>query len=105
MTLGIVGGATRTHRSAQTAIKLLGLTSAQELAQVAAAVGLAQNLGAIRALATDGIQKGHMRLHARQLALAAGADKENARAVAGKWSKRAISGWSGPGKSCENRGK
>ena len=82
MALGIVGGATRSHRGAQTALKLLGLQSAQELAQVAAAVGLAQNLGAIRALATDGIQKGHMRLHARQLALAAGADEERARAVA-----------------------
>lgn len=82
LALGIVGGATRTHRGAQTALKLLGVQSAQELAQVAAAVGLAQNLGAIRALATDGIQKGHMRMHARQLALAAGADNENARAVA-----------------------
>lgn len=79
---GIVGGATRIHRGAQTSLKLLGVKSAQELAQVAAAVGLAQNLAAIRALATDGIQKGHMRLHARQLALAAGASDENARAVA-----------------------
>ncbi|MCY3866793.1 MAG: hydroxymethylglutaryl-CoA reductase, degradative [Chloroflexi bacterium] len=79
---GIVGGATRIHRGAQTSLKLLGVRSAQELAQVAAAVGLAQNLAAIRALATDGIQKGHMRLHARQLALAAGAAEENARAVA-----------------------
>lgn len=84
MAVGIVGGATRTHRGAQTAIKLLGVKSAQELAQVAAAVGLAQNLAAIRALATDGIQKGHMRMHARQLALAAGANEENARAVAGQ---------------------
>ena len=82
MALGIVGGATHTHRGAQTALKLLGVNSAQELAQVAAAVGLAQNLGAIRALATDGIQKGHMRMHARQLALAAGAGSDSARAVA-----------------------
>ncbi|MCY3915037.1 MAG: hydroxymethylglutaryl-CoA reductase, degradative [Chloroflexi bacterium] len=79
---GIIGGATRIHRGAQTSLKLLGVKSAQELAQVAAAVGLAQNLAAIRALATDGIQKGHMRLHARQLALAAGAAEENVRAVA-----------------------
>ncbi|MCY4064528.1 MAG: hydroxymethylglutaryl-CoA reductase, degradative [Chloroflexi bacterium] len=79
---GIVGGATRIHRGAQTNLKLLGVKSAQELALVAAAVGLAQNLAAIRALATDGIQKGHMRMHARQLALAAGAAEENARAVA-----------------------
>jgi len=82
LALGIVGGATRTHRGAQTALKLLGVQSARELAQVAAAVGLAQNLAAIRALATDGIQKGHMRMHARQLALAAGANNVNARAVA-----------------------
>ncbi len=82
MALGIVGGATRSHRGARTALKLLGLKSARELAKVAAAVGLAQNLGALRALATDGIQAGHMRLHARQLALAAGADEESARAIA-----------------------
>ncbi len=84
LAVGIVGGATRTHRGAQTSLKLLGVRTAQELAQVAAAVGLAQNLGAIRALATDGIQKGHMRLHARQVALAAGADEEHARAIAGQ---------------------
>ncbi len=84
LALGIVGGATRTHRGALTALKLLGVETARELAQVAAAVGLAQNLGALRALATDGIQRGHMRLHARQLALAAGAGEENARAVAGQ---------------------
>ena len=78
LALGIVGGATRTHRCAQTALKLLGVHSAQELAQVAAAVGLAQNLAAMRALATEGIQAGHMRMHARQLALAAGSDKTNA---------------------------
>ena len=74
MAVGIVGGATRVHRGAQTALKLLGVKSARELAEVAATVGLAQNLAAIRALATDGIQSGHMRMHARQLALAAGAD-------------------------------
>ena len=79
---GIVGGATRIHRGAQTSLKILGARTAQELAQVAAAVGLAQNFAAILALATDGIQKGHMRLHARQMALAAGADEKNARAVA-----------------------
>lgn len=84
MALGIVGGATRSHRGARIALKLLGVKSARELAKVAAAVGLAQNLGAIRALATDGIQKGHMRMHARQLALAAGADEDNARAVASR---------------------
>lgn len=82
MALGTVGGATRSHRGAQTALKLLGVKSARDLAQIAAAVGLAQNLGAIRALATDGIQQGHMRMHARQLALAAGAEADSARAVA-----------------------
>lgn len=81
---GIVGGATRSHPGAQTALKLLSVEKAQALAQVAAAVGLAQNLGALRALATDGIQKGHMRLHARQLALAAGADDQEARLIAGQ---------------------
>jgi hydroxymethylglutaryl-CoA reductase len=59
------------------ALKILGVESAQELAEVIAAVGLAQNVAALRALATDGIQSGHMRMHARQLALAAGASPEN----------------------------
>jgi hydroxymethylglutaryl-CoA reductase len=73
LAVGIVGGATKVHPTAQVALKILGVTSSSELAQVIAAVGLAQNLAAIRALATVGIQKGHMRLHARQVALAAGA--------------------------------
>ena len=73
LSLGTVGGATKVHRGAQIALKLLRLQSARELAEVAAAVGLAQNFAALRALASDGIQQGHMRLHARQLALAAGA--------------------------------
>lgn len=73
MALGLVGGATKSHPAAGAAIRLLGVESASELAQVVAAVGLAQNMAALRALATDGIQKGHMALHARTLALAAGA--------------------------------
>ncbi len=73
LAVGIVGGATRTHPVAQTALKILGVTSARELSEVMAAVGLAQNLAAIRALATEGIQRGHMALHARQVAVAAGA--------------------------------
>ncbi len=73
MAVGIVGGATKVHPTAQVAMKILNVGSAGELAQVMAAVGLAQNLAAIRALATTGIQKGHMRLHARQVAMAAGA--------------------------------
>jgi hydroxymethylglutaryl-CoA reductase len=73
MAVGMVGGATRVHPGARLALKILGVSSARELAEVIAAVGLAQNLAAIRALATTGIQAGHMRLHARQLAAAAGA--------------------------------
>ena len=73
MACGIFGGATRVHPQAQVALKLLGVSSAQELAGVMAAVGLAQNLAAIRALAMEGIQRGHMKLHARQVAMAAGA--------------------------------
>ncbi|MEL6151258.1 MAG: 3-hydroxy-3-methylglutaryl-CoA reductase, partial [Chloroflexota bacterium] len=76
MALGIVGGATRVHPTAQIAMRILKVESARELAEVVVAVGLAQNLAAIRALATSGIQKGHMRLHAKQLALAAGATGE-----------------------------
>ena len=79
---GIVGGATRAHRGAQVALKLLGVQSARELAEVTAAVGLAQNFAAMRALATDGIQAGHMRLHARQLALAAGGSAADAHSIA-----------------------
>ncbi|HHL20065.1 MAG TPA: hydroxymethylglutaryl-CoA reductase, degradative [Aliiroseovarius sp.] len=73
MALGLVGGATRTHPAARAALKLLGVTTAQDLAQVVVAVGLAQNMAALRALATEGIQRGHMALHARNLAIAAGA--------------------------------
>jgi hydroxymethylglutaryl-CoA reductase len=73
LTVGTVGGATRVHPSAQVALKILGVETARELAEVMAAVGLAQNLAALRALATEGIQRGHMRLHARQVAMAAGA--------------------------------
>lgn len=76
LSVGIVGGATRVHPMAQLALQILDVSSAQELAEVMAAVGLAQNLAAIRALATEGIQHGHMRMHARQLALAAGASVE-----------------------------
>lgn len=73
LAVGIVGGATRVHPAARVALHILGVDSAQQLAEVIAAVGLAQNLAALRALATDGIQRGHMALHARQLAVAAGA--------------------------------
>ncbi|ALD92378.1 hydroxymethylglutaryl-CoA reductase, degradative [Cupriavidus gilardii CR3] len=73
MPVGLVGGATKTHPLARLALKILGVQSAQELGEIAAAVGLAQNLGALRALATEGIQRGHMALHARNIALVAGA--------------------------------
>ncbi|MFT3762276.1 MAG: hydroxymethylglutaryl-CoA reductase, degradative [Pseudoxanthomonas sp.] len=76
LALGLVGGATRTHPTAQAAVRLLGVESAQELSEVVAAVGLAQNVAALRALATEGIQRGHMSLHARNVAVAAGAGPE-----------------------------
>lgn len=73
MSLGIVGGASRVHPMAGLVYEILDIESASELAQVVVAVGLAQNLGALRALVTDGIQKGHMALHSRSVAMAAGA--------------------------------
>lgn len=76
MAVGIVGGATKVHPGARAALKLMGVTSAGELAEIIASVGLAQNLAALRALATEGIQRGHMSLHARQVAIAAGASAE-----------------------------
>jgi hydroxymethylglutaryl-CoA reductase len=81
--VGIIGGTTRAHPAAQVALKVLGVESARELAEIMAAVGLAQNLGALRALATEGIQQGHMALHARQIALAAGASGAEVDAVVG----------------------
>lgn len=74
LAVGVVGGATRVHPTARIAMKILNVQSARELAEVLAAVGLAQNFAAIRALATEGIQRGHMRMHARQIAVAAGAE-------------------------------
>jgi hydroxymethylglutaryl-CoA reductase len=73
MALGLVGGATKTHPLAQLSLKILGVETAQELAEVTVAVGLAQNMAALRALATEGIQRGHMALHARNIAIVAGA--------------------------------
>ncbi len=76
MAVGTVGGATRVHPTAKAALKLMGVQTATQLAEIIAAVGLAQNLAALRALATEGIQRGHMGLHARQVAIAAGASGE-----------------------------
>jgi len=73
MAVGLVGGATKTHPTARANVKLLGVKSAPELARIIAAVGLAQNFAALRALANEGIQRGHMRLHARNIAVMAGA--------------------------------
>ncbi|HNZ66248.1 MAG TPA: hydroxymethylglutaryl-CoA reductase, degradative, partial [Planctomycetota bacterium] len=73
MAVGIVGGATKSHPTVRTNLKILNIKSANELGEVIAAVGLAQNVGALRALANEGIQKGHMSLHARNLAIMAGA--------------------------------
>jgi len=74
MAVGIVGGATKVHPAAVTALKIMGVTTANQLAAIIVSVGLAQNLAALRALATEGIQRGHMTLHARQVAIAAGAE-------------------------------
>ncbi|MBN1180023.1 MAG: hydroxymethylglutaryl-CoA reductase, degradative [Anaerolineae bacterium] len=82
LAVGLVGGASRSHPTARVALKLLRVQTARELAEVMAAVGLAQNLAAIRALATEGIQKGHMALHARQVAVAAGAEADEVARVA-----------------------
>jgi len=82
MAVGLVGGATRTHPLARVALKILNVQSAQELAEVAVTVGLAQNMAALRALSTEGIQRGHMALHGRNLAVIAGAVGEEVDIIA-----------------------
>ena len=82
LALGIVGGTLRVHPVARAALALMRVESAAELSQVAASVGLASNLAALRALATEGIQRGHMSLHARSVAIAAGASGGEVEAVA-----------------------
>jgi len=76
LALGIVGGMTKIHPMARLALKILGVKSAEELSQIAAALGLAQNVAALRALASEGIQKGHMVLHSRNIAKTAGVPDE-----------------------------
>ncbi|PHH96242.1 hydroxymethylglutaryl-CoA reductase, degradative [Fusobacterium nucleatum] len=76
LALGLVGGATKIHPTAKTVVKILGVKSATELGEIIASVGLAQNLAAIKALATEGIQRGHMSLHAKNIASVAGAKGE-----------------------------
>lgn len=82
LAVATVGGSTKVHPAIAVLHKVLGVGDARELAMVMAAVGLAQNMGALRALATEGIQRGHMSLHARQLALAAGAEGKQVDEVA-----------------------
>ncbi|MEG2279915.1 MAG: hydroxymethylglutaryl-CoA reductase, degradative [Comamonas sp.] len=82
MPVGLVGGATKTHPLARWALRLMQVGSAQELGEIVAAVGLAQNLAAMRALSTEGIQRGHMALHARNIALLAGAEGEQVQRIA-----------------------
>jgi hydroxymethylglutaryl-CoA reductase len=82
MAVGLIGGTVRTHPIAKIALKILGVKTANELAEVLAAVGLAQNLAALRALAHEGIQRGHMSLHARNIAVAAGATGDQINKVA-----------------------
>jgi hydroxymethylglutaryl-CoA reductase len=84
LAVGTVGGATRVHPLARFALQVLQVKSARELAEVIVSVGLAQNLAAIRALATEGIQRGHMALHARQIAIAAGAQPDEVDRVAAR---------------------
>ena len=76
MAVGLVGGATKIHPAAKTAVKILGIDTAAELGQIIAAAGLANNMAAMKALATEGIQRGHMSLHARNLANTVGAKGE-----------------------------
>ncbi len=84
MAVGIVGGATKVHPTARAALKLMEVSTARELAEIIVSVGLAQNLAALRALATEGIQRGHMGLHARQVAIAAGAQGAMIERLAGQ---------------------
>jgi hydroxymethylglutaryl-CoA reductase len=84
MAVGLIGGATKVHPVARACVKILGVETATELGHVIASVGLAQNLAAIRALASEGIQKGHMALHARNVAATAGARGEQVDIIAEK---------------------
>ncbi len=83
MALGLIGGATAVHPIAKANVKILGVKTASELGEVMAAVGLAQNFAALRALATEGIQRGHMELHARNVAVMAGAEGDMIEKVVG----------------------
>jgi hydroxymethylglutaryl-CoA reductase len=82
--VGLIGGATAVHPTAKANVKVLGVKHAHELAEILASVGLAQNFGALRALATEGIQRGHMGLHARNIAATAGARPDEVDQVVAK---------------------
>jgi hydroxymethylglutaryl-CoA reductase len=82
--VGLVGGATRVHPVARAAVRILGVRSADELSRIIAAVGLSQNFAALRALATEGIQRGHMTLHARNVAVQAGASCDLVEVIAAR---------------------
>jgi len=84
MAVGIVGGASKVHPTAKANLAILGVNSANDLASIMCAAGLAQNLGALRALATNGIQAGHMKLHARNMAVSAGAIGDEVEIVASR---------------------
>jgi hydroxymethylglutaryl-CoA reductase len=84
LAVGIVGGATKVHPTARAALNLMNVTTANQLSEIVVSVGLAQNLAALRALATEGIQRGHMSLHARQVAIAAGAEGDMIERLAGQ---------------------
>ncbi|MGD6932653.1 MAG: hydroxymethylglutaryl-CoA reductase, degradative [Candidatus Bathyarchaeia archaeon] len=87
MAVGLIGGAVRTHPIAKICMKILGVKSANEFGEVLAAVGLAQNLAALRALSNEGIQRGHMALHARNIAINAGAPTELVEVIAERMAK------------------
>jgi hydroxymethylglutaryl-CoA reductase len=87
MAVGLVGGATKVHPVARASVKILGVETATELGHVVASVGLAQNLAALRALAAEGIQRGHMALHARNVAATAGARGDMVDVIAEKMVK------------------
>jgi hydroxymethylglutaryl-CoA reductase len=90
MAVGIVGGATQVHPAAKAALNLMGVENAGQLAEAIISVGLAQNLAALRALATEGIQRGHMELHARQIAISAGAQGDLVQKLASQMVKEGI---------------
>jgi len=84
LAVGIVGGASKVHPAARANLAILGVETAQELAGIMACAGLAQNLGALRALSTKGIQAGHMKLHAKNMAVTAGAEGDEIEALAAR---------------------